>query len=289
MFANKTSLFSDFFIIYIFLSDWQSYQKLSLFLNLNTTLNSVFIFYCMQIIKLNATDSTNDYLKDLASKQILANYTVISTQNQLKGRGQMGSNWSSESGKNLTFSLLLFNILENLESIYTLNVAVTLAILEVLKKENIPELKIKWPNDIMSANKKVGGILIENSIKNTNQIQSIIGIGLNVNQQSYVGLPQASSLCLATGRFYDCDELLTKIVNQLKLNVELIQENRGMILWEDYHQFLYKKDIPSAFENKDGLKFMGIIKKVLANGQLEVMMEDDSLQHFSLKELKMLY
>ena len=243
----------------------------------------------MQIIKLNATDSTNDYLKDLASKQILANYTVISTQNQLKGRGQMGSNWSSESGKNLTFSLLLFNILENLESIYTLNVAVTLAILEVLKKENIPELKIKWPNDIMSANKKVGGILIENSIKNTNQIQSIIGIGLNVNQQSYVGLPQASSLCLATGRFYDCDELLTKIVNQLKLNVELIQENRGMILWEDYHQFLYKKDIPSAFENKDGLKFMGIIKKVLANGQLEVMMEDDSLQHFSLKELKMLY
>jgi BirA family biotin operon repressor/biotin-[acetyl-CoA-carboxylase] ligase len=243
----------------------------------------------MQIIKLNATDSTNDYLKDLAGKQILANYTVISTQNQLKGRGQMGSNWSSEPSKNLTFSVLLFNVLENVESIYTLNIAVTLAVLEVLKKENIPELKIKWPNDIMSANKKVGGILIENSIKNTNQIQSIIGIGLNVNQQSYVGLPQASSLCLTTGQFYDCDELLAKIVNQLKLNVVLVQENQGIVLWENYHQFLYKKDIPSAFENKDGLKFMGIIKKVLANGQLEVVMEDDSLQHFSIKELKMLY
>jgi BirA family biotin operon repressor/biotin-[acetyl-CoA-carboxylase] ligase len=243
----------------------------------------------MRIIKLNATDSTNDYLKDLASKQNLANYTVISTQNQLKGRGQMGFNWYSEPGKNLTFSLLLFNILENVDAIYTLNIAVTLAILDVLKKENIPELKIKWPNDIMSANKKVGGILIENTIKKNNQIQSIIGIGLNVNQQNYVGLPQASSLCLSTGQFYDCDELLTKIVNQLKRNVLLIEENRGIVLWEKYHQLLYKKDVPSAFENKDGSKFMGIIKKVRSNGQLEVMMEDDSLHYYSIKELKMLY
>jgi BirA family biotin operon repressor/biotin-[acetyl-CoA-carboxylase] ligase len=243
----------------------------------------------MRIIKLNATDSTNDYLKDLASKQNLVNYTVIMTQNQLKGRGQMGSNWSSEPGKNLTFSLLLFNILENIDAIYTLNIAVTLAILDVLKKENIPELKIKWPNDIMSANKKVGGILIENTIKKNNQIQSIIGIGLNVNQQNYVGLPQASSLCLTTGQFYDCDELLTKIVNQLKLNVLLIEENRGIVLWEKYHQLLYKKDVPSAFENKDGSKFMGIIKKVRSNGQLEVMMEDDSLHYYTIKELKMLY
>ena len=243
----------------------------------------------MQIIKLNATDSTNDFLKQLANSQKLENYTVVSTQNQLKGRGQMGSTWNSESGKNLTFSVLLVDVLENIESIYNLNIAVALALLEVLKQANIPELKIKWPNDIMSANKKIGGILIENSIKNSNDIQSIIGIGLNVNQQNYDDLPQASSLCLTTGQFYDCEELLTKIVMQLKINIKLIQQNNGKILWEKYHKFLYKKDIPSAFESKDGQKFMGIIKQVIENGQLEVMMEDDSLKHFSLKELKMLY
>jgi BirA family biotin operon repressor/biotin-[acetyl-CoA-carboxylase] ligase len=271
------------------LSDLQSYQKLWLFLNLNTTLNSVFTFYPMQIIKLNATDSTNDFLKQLATTEILENYTVVATQNQLKGRGQMGSSWASESGKNLTFSVLLSSVLKNIESIYNLNIAVALAILEVLKKENIPELKIKWPNDIMSANKKVGGILIENAIKNINNIQSIIGIGLNVNQQNFVGLPQASSLCLTTGQFYDCDELLTKIVSQVKVNIELIQGSKESLLWEKYHQYLFKKEIPSAFENSAGEKFMGIIKKVLTNGQLEVLLEDDSLQYFSIKELKMLY
>lgn len=243
----------------------------------------------MQIIKLNATDSTNDFLKQLASSQILENYTIVSTDDQLRGRGQMGSNWISEAGKNLTFSIYLANSLKNIDAIYNLNVAVALAILEVLKAQNIPELKVKWPNDIMSANKKVGGILIENAIKNTNDIQSIIGIGLNVNQQNFDGLPQATSLCLTTGQFFDCEELLTKIVEQLEFNVGLIIQNRSEALWEKYHQFLYKKDIPSAFENKKGIQFMGIIKQVIANGQLEVILEDDSLQLFNIKELKMLY
>lgn len=262
---------------------------MSLFLNLNTTLNSIFYFISMKLIKLNATDSTNDFLKQLAVSQTLENYTVVSTDEQLKGRGQMGSTWTSESGKNLMFSVFLANALKNVDSIYNLNIAVALSILEVLKKENIPELKIKWPNDIMSANKKVGGILIENAIKHSDEIQSIIGIGLNVNQQNYDVLPQASSLCLATGQFFDCEELLMKIISQLKLNVQLINESQGTALWEKYHQFLYKKDIPSAFENTNGEKFMGIIKRVIANGQLEVMMEDDSLQYFNIKELKMLY
>lgn len=243
----------------------------------------------MKLIKLNATDSTNDFLKQLAASQALENYTVVSTKEQLKGRGQMGSSWVSEPGKNLTFSIFLANALTNLDSIYNLNVAVAISILDVLKKENIPELKIKWPNDIMSANKKVGGILIENLIKRSDEIQSIIGIGLNVNQNNYDGLPQASSLCLATGRFFDCEELLTKIVNQLKLNVKFINEENGTRLWEKYHQFLYKKDIPSAFESQNGKKFMGIIKQVISTGQLEVKMEDDTLQYFNIKELKMLY
>jgi BirA family biotin operon repressor/biotin-[acetyl-CoA-carboxylase] ligase len=243
----------------------------------------------MRRIKLNATDSTNDFLKRLAMNQTLENFTVVSAQNQLKGRGQMGSVWTSEEGKNLTFSVLLSSVLENVDSIYILNIAVAVAVLEVLKKENIPELKIKWPNDIMSANKKVGGILIENIIKTTKDIQSIIGIGLNVNQKKFDGLPQASSLCLTTGQFYDCDELLAKIVNQLKLNVSAMRAGGQNELWKKYHQFLYKKDIPSAFENKEGLKFMGIIKGVLPNGQLEVLMEDDLLLYFNLKELKMLY
>jgi BirA family biotin operon repressor/biotin-[acetyl-CoA-carboxylase] ligase len=243
----------------------------------------------MELIKLNATDSTNDYLKALSAKQFVKNFTVVATESQTKGRGQMGSVWTSEPGKNLTFSVLVSEVLTNVDSIYNLNVAVALSVLTVLQKENIPELKIKWPNDIMSANKKVGGILIENNIKSSTEIQSIVGIGVNVNQQDFTHLPQASSLCLATGQFYNCEELLSKIVNQLKTNVQLLQENKAAKLWESYHQNLYKKGVPSAFESQTGLQFMGIIQQVQFNGQMEVLLEDESLQLFSTKELRMLY
>ena len=243
----------------------------------------------MELIKLSATDSTNDYLKELASKHVLQNYTVVTTNHQMMGRGQMGATWISEPGKNLTFSLLLYDALDNIDSIFSLNIAVATAIIEVLKNENIPDLKIKWPNDIMSANKKVGGILIENIIKSATDIQSIIGIGINVNQRNFEGLPQASSLCLATGRFYNCDELLVKIVEKIKLNVVQISEGKASDIWESYRNLLFKKGLPMPFENQEKQRFMGIIQGVNQTGQLELLLEDDSVQVYGIKEIQMLY
>lgn len=243
----------------------------------------------MELIKLSATDSTNDYLKDLASKHVLQNYTVVATNHQMMGRGQMGATWISEPGKNLTFSLLLYDILDNIDSIFSLNIAVATAIIEVLKNENIPDLKIKWPNDIMSANKKVGGILIENIIKSATAIQSIIGIGINVNQCNFEGLPQASSLCLATGQFFDCDELLVKIVEKLKQNVARLSEGKALEIWEQYTCSLFKKGLPMPFENQEKQRFMGIIQGVNQTGQLELLLEDDSVQVYGIKEIQMLY
>lgn len=243
----------------------------------------------MELIKLSATDSTNDYLKQLANKQLLQNYTVVATNQQRKGRGQMGSIWKSEPDKNLTFSVLLYDVLENIDSIFNLNIAVATAILDVLKNENIPELKIKWPNDIMSANKKVGGILIENNIKSATNIQSIIGIGINVNQRNFEGLPQAASLCLATGQFYDCDELLAKIVKKLKQNVARLSDGNASEIWKEYTDSLFKKGVPMPFENQQKQRFMGIIQGVNQTGQLEVLLEDDSVQVYGIKEIQLLY
>ena len=243
----------------------------------------------MELIKLSAIDSTNDYLKELASKHVLQNYTVVTTNHQRMGRGQMGATWISEPGKNLTFSLLLYNVLDNIDSIFSLNVAVATAIIEVLKNENIPDLKIKWPNDIMSANKKVGGILIENIIKSATDIQSIIGVGINVNQRNFEGLPQASSLCLATGQFYNCDELLEKNVEKINLNVVQLSEGKANDIWESYGNLLFKKGLPMPFENQQKQRFMGIIQGVNQTGQLELLLEDDSVQVYGIKEIQMLY
>ena len=119
----------------------------------------------MQLIKLDAIDSTNEFLKGLSSNQLLENFTVVTAENQTKGKGQMGAIWNSEPSKNLIMSVLVTDFVTDINQIFDINIVVSVSIIQVLQDLNIPELSIKWPNDIMSYNKKIGGILIENSIK----------------------------------------------------------------------------------------------------------------------------
>ena len=243
----------------------------------------------MNIIKLDAIDSTNDYLKEISRTNTLYNFTVVTTDNQTKGKGQMGSVWKSEIGKNLTMSILIKDVLLNVNQIFDLNIAISLSVIEVLKEYSIPKLTIKWPNDIMSDNKKIGGILIENSFKTDNRIESVIGIGLNVNQKEFLNLPKASSLSLISNLEYDLDELISKIYLQIKRNYENLIANKTEFLWENYHQNLFKKGVPMPFEAENGTKFMGIIQGVTKEGKLEILLEDDSLKTFGIKEITILY
>jgi len=240
----------------------------------------------MQLIKLDAIDSTNDFLKELSSKNDLADFTVVTAENQTKGKGQMGSVWNAEPGKNLTMSVLIKNVLFDINGIYKLNIAVAIAVIKCLRQQEIPELAIKWPNDILSANKKIGGILIENSIKSDGSIVSVVGLGLNVNQMNYEHLPKASSLALIANRVFDKENLLEAIVAQMKISVQSLQSET---LWETYEKLLYKKGIPMPFETTDGKRFMGIIKGVNRLGQLEVVLEDDTVATFEIKQIQMLY
>lgn len=241
----------------------------------------------MQLIKLDAIDSTNDFLKNLSTKSNLENFTVVSAESQTKGRGQMGTSWNSESGKNLTISLLIKEVLSDIDDIYVLNTAVALGVINSLKQYDIPKLAIKWPNDILSDNKKIGGILIENAIKNNGSIVSVVGLGLNVNQMNYENLPKASSLAIITGSFYDKEILLEAIVSSVKLTVKRLSFEREMI-WQEYQNLLYKKGIPMPFESK-GSRFMGIITGVDKSGKLQLLLEDDTIKLFEIKELQMLY
>ena len=241
----------------------------------------------MHIIKLSATSSTNDYLKQLNSQQVVSNFTVVSTSRQEKGKGQMGTYWESEEGKNLTFSILLKDLILDIRQLYTLNILVSIAIVDVLEKYKIPKLTVKWPNDIMSGQFKLGGILIENNFKSDGEVVSIVGIGLNVNQLSFENAPQAISLKKITGMDYQLDILLLEICISIQQYTATLHRQEN-IIWEKYHQHLYRKGIPTAFEKKNGTRFMGIIQKVSTKGLLEVLLEDDSVERFDVKELKML-
>jgi len=243
----------------------------------------------MKLIKLNAIDSTNTFLKQLATSEVVENFTVVSAEHQTKGKGQRGSEWLIESGKNLTFSVLYTKIPNLQINLFTLNVIVALSVVEGLQNVSSKEFKIKWPNDILAENKKIAGILIENSIKSQTEVQSIIGIGINVNQENFENLPQASSLCLLEQQFFDKDLLLKNVVNQLENNLEQLNQLSEAYFWEKYHNYLFKKNIVSTFEDSNGNRFVGKIIKVTSEGKLKVQLENDSEIDFDIKEVKMLY
>ena len=242
----------------------------------------------MKLIKLDAIDSTNNFLKSLSSQENLDNFTVVTAENQTKGKGQMGAKWESESGKNLIMSVLVRNFLFVNEQVFNLNIVVSLSVIEVLKTLNIPDLTIKWPNDIMSYNKKIGGILIENTIKSDGRIVSVVGIGLNVNQTNFDELPRGSSLAIVSGNTFDKESLAVSITEKIAEKTNL-WKNCSMLFWEDYFNFLFKKGVPMPFKNIDNKNFMGIIQGVSPFGKLQVLLEDDSVSEFEIKEIQMLY
>jgi BirA family biotin operon repressor/biotin-[acetyl-CoA-carboxylase] ligase len=242
----------------------------------------------MKLIKLDAIDSTNEFLKGLSNKQEVQNFTVVTAETQLKGKGQMGAKWDSESGKNLIMSVLVSDFLFGIEDVFNLNVVVSLAVINVLEAYGIPELSIKWPNDIMSANKKIGGILIENSIKGDGTITSVVGLGLNINQIQFENLPRASSLAVICNSNFDKDEILFQIVSKLEEMIALYNENTTSI-WENYSKKLFKIGVPTAFSDENNQNFMGIITGVSSIGKLQIQLEDDSIYEYNLKEVQMLY
>ena len=243
----------------------------------------------MRIIKLDAIDSTNHFLKALSAQESCENFTVVSTESQTEGKGQRGSGWTSEAGKNLAFSVLYNQKIEEISSLFTLNIVVALSVVEALKTVSNLNFAIKWPNDILAENKKIAGILIENTFKNQNEVQSIIGIGLNVNQSQFENLPQASSLFLLENQLFDRNALLISIVNRLEFNLNQLENLKEDYFWNTYHAILFKKEVVSTFESALGNRFVGKIQKVTKDGKLEVLLEDDSVTFFDVKEVKMLY
>lgn len=243
----------------------------------------------MNIIKLDATASTNTYLREMLTTCDLENFTVVVAENQFAGKGQRGSNWVSEAGSNLTFSVLLKSVPVSIQRVFDLNVMVALAVVRTLKKMYDLPFFIKWPNDILSYTKKICGILIENIIKQQGEVFSIVGIGINVNQKNFSSMSKASSLSIMLEKQLDKEELLHALLQELAKGYQQLEEGQVALMWQEYKTFLFRKDSVSAFELPQGSRFNGIIRDVTPYGKLVVEMEDSSNAVFDLKEVKLLY
>ena len=243
----------------------------------------------MHIVKLHTTDSTNDYLKSLAKEQKLEEDTVVWALEQTNGRGQMGTKWSSEAGKNLTFSV--FRKIQQItidQQFYAL-MAASLAVKDVLKKLLIKDVSVKWPNDILSDKKKICGILIENVIKKGELNAMVLGVGLNVNQTVWEQAPRATSIKTLTGIHFDLQEILNLLLEQFHHYVKMLLDGDLETIKKDYEAYLFRKDKPSTFLNVNKEQFVGIIQGVTDQGKLILLEEDDVINTYDLKEIELLF
>ncbi len=220
---------------------------------------------------ISTTNSTNTLMKELLAKgEWREGERFLYTAFQTAGRGQAGNGWESEEGKNLLCSILL----PPNKNLYFLNIAIGVALLRVIGED----FTIKWPNDIYFGDKKVAGILIENAIIGNEIKYSIAGIGLNVNQTTFVSdAPNPVSLKQIRGQEYDIERLM----NHLFETVQRVLNESEQEVWAYYKSHLYRREGFWPFEDKDG-PFEAAIKDVLPTG--EIVLEDkkgqERIYHF---------
>lgn len=243
----------------------------------------------MRIIKLDAIDSTNTYLKNMAVAGGAEDGLAVVAKLQTSGRGQMGTTWNSQEAKNLTFSVFKDVSFVEAPQHFYISMAVSLAVYEGLNSLGLKKIKVKWPNDILSDNKKIAGILIENVIKLNVITASVIGIGLNVNQTDFSDLPSATSLLLLSGQVHDLDEVLNSILKQVEIHFNYLKNKQFNLLKSTYEFHLFRKNKPSTFKNAEGVVFSGYIIGISDLGQLLVKVEDNVIKSFDFKEVSLMY
>jgi len=245
------------------------------------------LFIGKNVIHLNATPSTNDFAKQLLSEKKQIDGTLIYADEQTEGRGQMGASWESESNKNLTASYILYPNFLSPDKQFYLNMAVSLAVREFCESLTEEFVQIKWPNDILIEGKKVGGILIENAIQGNSLQHSVIGIGVNINQQQFsANLPNATSILLNNPLHTEPFKIATLLP---KLSFYL--EKYYMQLRQTHYHFLSKAYITSLWRynqthefQKGNSVFRGEISGIAKDGKLEIDV-NGKVQRFGFKEV----
>lgn len=194
-----------------------------------------------KIIWLDSAESTNAYAMNTLCDSRPPEGTVIATLNQTKGRGTDDNSWESEPGKNLTFSVILYPQM-SADKQFIMNKAVSTGIYDYLASEmSDAEVSIKWPNDIYISDKKICGILIQNSVKGDQFDFVIVGIGLNVNQLVFKSdAPNPVSMQMITGKHYNLDIVLENLLFALNKRYQQFISGEVNRIEADYESKLYR-------------------------------------------------
>lgn len=235
-------------------------------------------------------DSTNSWASREMS--VIDKMSVFAALYQTAGRGQRGNKWHSATGENLTFSIALRfgnSLTGNVRAMdqFIITEVAALAVADFLTDKGA-DVRIKWPNDIYVRDRKICGMLIENSLRGDEVATSIVGIGINLNQKDFPAeLANPTSLAIATGKEIGPKEALEDFLPffLMRLEMSLTTEGRAEMR-NDYLDILYRKDKPFPYrDNVTGEEFTGTIKGISDIGELLAEMPDKSIKSFSFKEI----
>lgn len=235
-------------------------------------------------IKLQEINSTNSFLRkhEPVGEDVLV---VATAEYQSAGRGQGSNSWESQEGKNLLFSILANPCWLPLRKQFLLSMAGALALKETLDKYT-DGISLKWPNDIYRNDKKISGTLIETAITGKQLNSCVFGIGLNVNQATFVSdAPNPVSLYNILGKETDREQLLDSILDSFEHYYLMLKNGGEDNIIKMYHQSLYRRQGLHEFIDKDG-SFMAGIVEVKDNGHLVLKDTNNNFREYELKEIK---
>lgn len=237
------------------------------------------------MIRLAETDSTSNYLHQLGNSEPLEEFTTVVADFQTSGKGQRGNSWEAEAGKNLLFSFVVYPEFLEVKIQFMLSKAIAIAILKTLG-QYAGGFSIKWPNDIYWFNKKICGILIENDLQGSSIRKSIIGIGINVNQEVfYSSAPNPVSLKNITGIRHDIPSLLRRIIDNFSGYYHILQQGNREEINKLYHQSLYQKTGFHGFRDANGY-FEAQLIEVLPEGLLILEDKEGKRREYMFKEVQ---
>ncbi len=246
-------------------------------------------FVGQNILTYKEITSTNDLLKELLAKSTpLPEGTVIMAEYQTAGKGQQQSGWHSEPEKNLIFSLLLFPNFLFADNSFFLLCAISLGVIKPLKKILGDQVRIKWPNDIYYGQKKLGGILIENLLAKRSIRHSVVGIGININQDIFPDyLPNPISMQQILNKNSVIKEVLSQICVGIEIEYLKLKAGHFEEIKQEYLQNLYGLGQELHFKTNEEI-FTGVISTVNHLGLLGIQRENKT-QFFDLKEIKFIF
>lgn len=241
------------------------------------------------IINLDETDSTNRYLAQLCDREPVSEYTTVRADYQTAGKGQRGNTWESERGKNLLFSFVLYPTFLEARRQFLLSQFTALAVKEALELWT-DDIRIKWPNDIYWKEKKICGLLIENELSAEGIARSIIGIGLNVNQEIFHSdAPNPVSLRQITGLEENPMEVLTYILTYTRRFYEDLRNDEdgamASLIARQYDFALFRREGWHPYEDAAG-RFMARLLRVEEDGRYILQDEAGKERGYLFKEVQ---